>query len=304
MQAVIAALAPIFMLIAIGWALRRIRLADDAFWAGLERFMYFFLMPALIVKELSNARLGQYEPLQLIAAMLAALIAMSAIVLALRPLLRVDGPAFTSIFQGAVRFNTFVGLGAAQALYQSEGVALFAVAMATLIPALNVVCVSVLVRYAGTSPGSIGEQLRQILRNPLIVACAVGIAFNLLGLRITGAVGVAADLLGKSAVAMGLLTVGAALDIASLHRVRWPLLIVIVGKLLVFPLVMAASCQVFGIDGLARTIVILWATLPTAPAAYILARQLGGDASLMAAGVTATTLAAALSMPPLLDWLI
>src|SRR3546814_1468639 len=74
----------------------------------------------------------------MLGALLIALIVQAALVYALRPLMNVDGPAFTSVFQGAVRFNTFVGLGAVTALEGGTGVTLFAVAIALAIPTLNV----------------------------------------------------------------------------------------------------------------------------------------------------------------------
>ena len=68
-------------------------------------------------------------------------------------------------------------------------------------------------------------------------------------------------------------------------------------KLLVVPALTAGVCAVFGVDGAARSVAVLFAALPTAPAAYALARQLGGDAELMAAILTVQTLLAALTLP-------
>ena len=52
-----------------------------------------------------------------------------------------------------------------------------------------------------------------------------------------------------------------------------------------------------GLDGVSRDVALLFAALPTATSAYILARQLGGDAELMAALITGQTLLAMLSLP-------
>jgi predicted permease len=74
-------------------------------------------------------------------------------------------------------------------------------------------------------------------------------------------------------------------------------------NLIAYPAIMAGFAVLYGLEGLGRSVVVLWATLPTSAAAYILARQLGGDAPLMAAGITATTVAAAITMPLMLGWL-
>src|SRR3546814_6590146 len=83
---------------------------------------YFIFFPALLVDNLAHAHLGNLDPTGMLGALLIALIVQAALVYALRPLMNVDGPAFTSVFQGAVRFNTFVGLGAVTALEGGTGV--------------------------------------------------------------------------------------------------------------------------------------------------------------------------------------
>lgn len=303
MLTIVLALAPVFLLIALGWILQRFSFPGGAFWPLTERFIYYFLFPVLLVRELSVASLGQYDPLTVIVTLVAALAAMTVLVLATRRLSGMDGPAFTSIFQGALRFNSFVGLAAAQALYGAEGLALFAVAMAVMVPLLNVLCVLALVRYAGSDSATIGRQLRLLATNPLILACLTGIALNLLGIRLPLALEPAAELLGKASVALGLLAVGAALEFAVLRSAGGRVLLMAGLKLVLFPLVMAASARLFGLDGLGRAIVILWAAMPPATSAYILARQLGGDAPLMAAGITVATVLAAFTLPPVMDLL-
>ena len=306
MNAVLAALLPIFLLIATGWTLQRLRFPGGDFWTLAERFMYFFLFPALLLKETASARIGEYEPLTLIATLLSALAAMTVLTVVLGRGVRLDGPTFTSFFQGSLRFNSYVGLAAALALYGGSGIGLFAVAIAVCVPTLNVLCVAALIRYGDTGRAdalSLGGQLRLIAGNPLIIACLAGIALNLAGISIPPAIDTVAGILGQASIALGLLAVGAALDLAVLRRARWPVLGMCAMKLIAFPAVMAGFAMLYGLDGLGRSVVILWAALPTSAASYILARQLGGDAPLMAAGITATTIVAAFTMPAALGLL-
>ncbi|MGE0154617.1 MAG: AEC family transporter [Reyranellaceae bacterium] len=304
MNAVLAALFPIFLLIAAGWLLQRRRFPGGDFWPLAERFMYFFLFPALLVKETAAARIGAYEPLTLIATLLSAIAAMTVLALLVRP--GMSGPSFSSFYQGAMRFNSYVGLGAALALHGSDGIGLFAVAIAVCVPTLNVLCVAVLIRYGKTEHTAtldLAGQARLIASNPLILACLAGIALNLLGVRLPAAVNAVAGILGQASIALGLLAVGAALDLSVLRRARWPVIGMCLFNLVLYPAVMAGFALLYGLEGLGRSVVLLWATLPTSAASYILARQLGGDAPLMAAGVTATTVAAAVTMPLMLGLL-
>src|SRR5690606_21571871 len=114
-----------------------------------------------------------------------AILTMSAICLALRPLLSqrlaIDGPAFTSLFQGATRWQTFVALAVSANLYATPGVALTSVAAASMIPVLNVINVIVLARYAAATTPDARAILVALIRNPFIGSCVAGMALNLAG---------------------------------------------------------------------------------------------------------------------------
>src|SRR5881227_2516366 len=180
MLAVIAALVPVFLLIATGFALRRWLIQQDAHWIGLERILYYVMFPALLIESLSRADLAKVPVLAVGGTLLTAVLLMSALCLALRPLsaryLGADGPAFTSLFQGATRWQTFVALAVAGNLYGDLGLALASVAMVAMIPVLNALAVWVLVRYASTSTPDWRAVLMTIARNPFIWACFVGLA--------------------------------------------------------------------------------------------------------------------------------
>ncbi len=304
MNAILAALVPVFLLIAGGWGLQRLRFPGGDFWPLAERFMYFFLFPALLLKETASARIGAHDPLILIATLLSAIAAMTVLALLCKPAM--PGPTFSSFYQGSLRFNSYVGLGAVVALYGSDGIGLFAVAIAVCVPTLNVLSVAMLIRYGAarhTARLDLLGQLQLIATNPLIIACVAGIALNLLGVRLPAAVNTVAGILGQASIALGLLAVGAALDFGVLRRARWPVIGMCLLNLVAFPLVMAGFALLYGLEGLGRSVVVMWAALPTSAASYILARQLGGDAPLMAAGITATTVAAAVTMPLMLGLL-
>ncbi|MEE8171728.1 MAG: AEC family transporter, partial [Alphaproteobacteria bacterium] len=92
----------------------------------------------------------------------------------------------------------------------------------------------------------------------------------------------------------------AGLSFAAVHEARRGIAVVCAVKLVVVPAAAALACALLGVTGLAARIVVLFAALPTATSAYILSRQMGGDAALMAQVVAATTAAAALTLPLML----
>lgn len=300
MFAVAEALVPVFLLIGLGFGLKRVGFPGEAFWPALDKLAYFILLPALLVATLASAKLGGYDPLPLAATLACATFAMTAIMLALRPVLPADGPSFTSMFQGALRFNSYVGIAAAFLLFGPMGAALMAVAVAVQVPLLNTLCVVILVRYAGGPGTSLARQLKLLAQNPFIIACLLGIALNLAGIGLPRGIGPTVEALGRASVALGLMAAGAALDLNATRGAVAQIGIASGLKLIGFPLVMAGSAWAFGIEGLALKVAILWAAMPTPPSAYILARLMGGNAPLAAAVVTVSTLGAVLTVAPTL----
>lgn len=298
MLSVIFAIIPIFLLIALGGALKRYNFPGDAFWPLADKMTYFIFFPALLVDNLSSARLGSLDPTGMLGALLAVILLQAALVYLLRPLARVDGPGFTSVFQGAVRFNTFVGLGAVAALEGGAGITLFAVAIALAIPVLNVLCVLTLARYGAHGQStSFKGQVLFLAKNPLIIACLIGIAMNLADISLPAGIAPVFKMLGSMAAPMGLLTVGAGLQWEAARNGGRAVLLSCALKLMVYPLMLYGAAKLWGLGPLETKVMVLWGTMPTASASYILARQMGGDAPLAAAIVTVSTILAFVTVP-------
>ena len=182
MLTVFAALVPVFLLIVLGYVLRRILLPQDAHWMGLEQLVYYVLFPALLIETLGRANLASVPVGGVGGALLLSVLLMSGLCLAIRPFLartmNVDGPAFTSVFQGTVRWQTFVALSVANTLFGDRGLALASVAMVAMIPMINVLSVSVLAHFASPQRMSWASTLMAIARNPIIWGCVIGLAIN------------------------------------------------------------------------------------------------------------------------------
>jgi predicted permease len=294
---VLNALVPVFAVIVLGLFLRRAGFPGDGFWAQAERMTYVLLFPALLVNTLSRADFADAATLPMALGLMAAPALTGAAMLALRGRMGLDGPAFSSVFQGGVRINTYVGLALAAALYGPRGLALAAVAMVAMIPVLNLMCVPVLARLGGGANGRGRRLLLELAKNPLILGCAAGFALNLSGLRLPASLHETLAVVGRAALPMGLLAVGAGLRPRALGGALGPVLWASGAKLVLMPLAAAALCALLGARGPALGVAVLFAALPTASSSYILARQLGGDAELMATILTAQTVLAALTLP-------
>jgi malonate transporter and related proteins len=299
MGIVLAALAPVFLLIVMGFVLKRSLMRLETQWHGLERLTYYVLFPVLLIQTLVKADLTKVPVAGVGGALFLSALLMSLLCLALRPLLAryaVDGPAFTSIFQGATRWQTYVALAVSANLYGDFGLALASVAMVAIIPLVNVLSVTVLAHYASPVKQSVGSIAMTVVRNPLIWACAIGLAINVTRIPLPWIWHEVADALGRSSLAIGLLVTGAGLQLEGMFRPSFAASVAVVLKLVVMPILAVALAVWFGISGSSLTIVTACSAVPAASSAYVLARQMGGDAPLLAQIITLQTVLAALTM--------
>jgi hypothetical protein len=300
MIAVFNALIPVIAIIVLGMLLRRTTLFSDESWLGFENLCYFVLFPSLLIKTLATAKIASTELLLFSAMVLFAIFGMSLLLLIFQPMMKrwlhINGPAFTSLFQGATRWHGFIALSIVGLLYGDEGVAYMAIIMAVIIPPLNVINVAVLARFTD-GDSSLNDVLHKLLRNPFIIACVMGATLNLTGIGLPSQIYSLLDILGGGALGLGLLSVGAGLRFSLVldHRVLVSFGAAI--RLLGMPLLMFAGAWLFGIEGMPRTVAVIAAAVPTAATSYILARQMGGDAPLMANLITVQVIASAITLP-------
>jgi len=293
---VLAALLPVAMLIAFGFVLRRRRLLPDTFWPQAEWLAYFVLLPALFVYGLATADLGAVPIGRIFAVLIGAIVVTAGLLLAVRPLLAVDGPAFTSIFQGGIRFNNYVGVMVATGLYGAEGTALAALANAAIVPTVNILAVLAFSRF-GTAAAGLGQVLWRLVTNPLLLASALGLTLQLTGTGLPIGISGTLATLGQASLALGLICVGAGLMPAALGSHLRPMAASLAFKFAVLPAVTLLAALMAGLSGMELVIVLTFHALPTATSSYILARQLGGDHALMANIIAVQTVLSAATIP-------
>jgi malonate transporter and related proteins len=300
MAVVISALLPVFLLIVLGFILKRSLMRLDTQWHGLERLTYYVLFPTLLIQTLVKADLSSVPVAGVGGALMLSALAMSLLCLALRPVFsrwNIDGPAFTSIFQGATRWQTYVALAVSSNLFGHTGLALASVAMVAIIPLVNVFSVSVLAHYAAPEKQSLRAIVMTVLTNPLIWACAIGLAVNVTHLPLPQVWHDVAEALGRSSLGIGLLVTGAGLQLAGMFHPSLAASIAVFLKLILMPVLGVALALWFGISGSSLVIVAVCSAVPTSSSAYVLARQMGGDAPLLAQIITLQTILAAVTMP-------
>ena len=299
MAAILFNLIPVFALIALGWAIARLKLFSESFWPELEKLTYYILFPALLIHRLANAN---FESLSLSDAAIPVITALAVTSLATfiwQFLFKADATDFTSVYQGAIRFNTYLALASVNALTGDEGLIIAAVVIAILIPMINLLCVSVfqiMLHRQSSNP-----YWKTLATNPLILGCLIGIGLNLSQFELPLVVMEWLGMLGKTALPLGLIAVGVGLKVRQMGHHWLSLISASAFKLIAMPLGFLLGAILLDANSLITEVLIIIAAQPTASSAYILARQLGGNTTLMANIISSQTLLAIFSIPL---WLI
>jgi malonate transporter len=292
-------LLPDFALILLGYALRRWMTLGDHFWSGLEKLVYFVLFPALLFNAITRTPLS-FEAVPLIGTGAAAMAGAMALALLAKPLLPLTPISFASQFQCAFRFNSYIGLAVAAKLHGAAGIAAMGLLAGGMVPFANFAAVWMLARHGSTSVW------RELARNPLFLSTFAALLWNLGGLGVTPSVSAFLGRLGEAAIALGLLAVGAALRLRGTlgpsGRVAAGYFLII--KLLAMPLIALAVARQIGLAGIHFDVVMMFAALPTASSAYILAQRMNGDGARVAWLISASTLLGMVSLPLWLGWLV
>ena len=291
MLTIFLAIAPVFALILMGYGLRRGGIPSIEFWNLNDRLVYWILMPALFFAKISAADLsgglGDYAVL-LYAGFFAAILCGWLFGR------KIEAPQASSLLQGSARFNTFIGLAIAEAVFGTKGLQIAVLGSALLVPVVNVTVVTLITRQLGGSGKSI---LIGLIKNPLILSIFAGALFNLAGLNEVPVLHEIARILGNAALPIMLLCVGANLKLRGLSGSRRIIGFSMIGKFLINPLAVVLVALLFGPDPLVIQIALVFAALPTGVASYTLARGMGGDAPLMAAIITTQTLLSFVMLP-------
>lgn len=296
---ILLVIAPVFLLIVLGNLLRRRGIPGGDFWNVNDRLVFWVLIPALLFAKISvsGIALGQLGGFS--AVLLAGFAAATVYALVVVRLLPIDGPARSSVLQGASRNNIFIAFAVVDRLYGAEALTLAVLGAALLVPITNLTVVPLMVTLHGT--GEDGHRSRAIVRelttNPILLAVLAGIAVNAVHPDPIPVVYETADLLGRAALPAVLLSIGANLRIRAMAAAPLPILATVVGKHLLWPAVVLALALVLGLPRLETLVLVALAAEPTAASAYALSREMGGDAPLMAGITTFQTALAFVSLP-------
>lgn len=288
-------LFPDFSLIVCGYLVCRYTALNRTVWEQVESLVYFFLFPVLLFHSIVRSPLDLAAASSLISAGLLMGVAGIAMAYSLPYLpwlgTRIDKSDHAASAQVAFRFNSFIGLALAERLAGPEGLLMIAVLIGVCVPLFNVAAVWPMARHAQSG------FFRELLRNPLIVATATGLAANLLGFTMPVWLEPTVTRIGAASLPLGLMAAGAGMQLGHLSQAKTLAVAVLSIRHLVLPIVALGLSTLFNLSLPQSTILLAFSALPTASSAYVLAARMGYNGGYVAGLVTMSTLLGVLSLP-------
>ncbi|MGB8483223.1 MAG: AEC family transporter [Acinetobacter bohemicus] len=294
---IIIALFPLVALIAMGYIFKRTQFLSDEFWRGAEKLNYLILFPVLLFNNLAYVKFEGATLTQVLLALVIIIIMSSLTLWIARAFSHIPVARFGVYVQSQIRFNTYIGLSIMSLLFGAQGMQMFAMMIALAIPLVNVISVLAFSQGQGLKPRQI---LFSVIKNPLILGCVVGIIFNLLQLSLFSGLEQLLKFLANMSLPLGLISVGAALQFAQLKHDYMRLLLNTLGRLIGVPCLAYLICFMLNLNDFETVILVVFCSLPTASAAYILTRYFNGDSQLMAGVISLQTLCFAFTFPVLM----
>ena len=283
-------LLPDFTLILLGFWLYRTTHWGAAFWTGLEKLVYYVLFPALLFYATSRTVLDFATTGKLLQVALTTVSIGIALGWLAKPLFKAGPMMFESGVQTAFRFNSYIGLALASRLAGDQGTSLMALIIGFAVPVCNAAAVHALVHKSG-------GLVRELVRNPLLLATVAGVLFNLTGLALPEVLGATLTRLGNASVALGLISVGAGLQLSGMQAPKGLSTYFLGVKLLALPAIAFGLGTWIGLPSLQLQIAVMFCALPTASSAYVLAARMGGNGPFVAFLISVGTLVSIVTLP-------
>lgn len=311
LQAVIDALAPTLLIIALGAGLARRGFLGTGFIADLNRLAFYLCLPCLIFMSVAGTSIGMGEVLSP-AAVLLGVTLLSCVLAGLWAYWRgLRGGALGAFMQAGFRGNlAFIGLPTLTYAFGGMGLPdrerLLGMAVLVMMPVMifyNVLSVICLLGSRGVwRREDVLRLVTSIAKNPLIIALLLGLLVSQMGWGLPTFLDRAVRSVGMAAGPIALLCIGASMGTVGLgHRWR-PALEAALCKVVLVPLLAWGGCVLLGLGQTDTFVVLLFASCPVAGASYIMAKQMGGDEVLAAGAIVLSTLLAVCPLMLVILW--
>lgn len=290
---VLNSLFPVFGLLVLGGLLKRWRLTNDAFLKTSDKLIYYIFFPLMLFWKIGSAENDIGSQAGLYGSAIAAVgIVFVLSTLSIR-LFRISNFEAGSFSQSCYRFNTYVGVAVVLNALGDKGIQYFGVLIGIIIPIINVLIVIVLIWYSGDNQNTVQRIKytgRALVTNPLIIGCILGILYAKTINTFPRFLDNTFNLMSMATLPLALLSIGGSMTFQAIRSHFRVSLIASIFKLVILPLVGYSLLKYWKVDGIPFKTGMIFFTLPTSTALYVLSAQLNSDTNLASASIVLSTI--------------
>lgn len=281
---------PVCLLVCLGVLLRRWAIIDSAFIDVSSSLVFKVTLPTLIFLAIADMHINPAEQFWLMLFVAIAILATCAFSYFWAWLIKLPREDLSAFVQASFRSNLgIVGIAMVVYAFGDDGIRTGALVLAVGVPMYNLISVVILAQGQSVS---ITEQCQLILRNPLIIAIMLAIPFSIWSIPLPSTLRSTAESLGNMTLPLALISIGGSLSWVEFHKANKTTAHIMLLKLGVFPGLILGAGLMFGLPELELSVIVIMLASPTAAAAFVMARNMGGNATLTANAIALTTLGA------------
>lgn len=292
---------PIFLVMVIGYFLRRIGMFNENFVTVVNKFNFKVTLPFMLFRDIASVPIAEVFDVKYV--LFCALVSTVCfwVIWGGAKLFVKDGSIRGAFVQGSFRGSAAVmGLAFIENIYGSSAMGPLMIIGA--VPLYNIFSVIVLTFEAQEEPGAgrdtvkIRKALVNIVKNPIIIAIALGIAAALLHLEFPAMLDKTIDNVARMATPLALIALGAGFEGRKALAKMKPTIAAALIKLVVQPAVFLPAAAALGFTGEKMIAILIMLGAPTTPSCYIMAKNMKNDGVLTASLVVTTTLLGAFTL--------
>jgi len=286
-------LFPVFAIIVLGHMLKRFGMTNDLFLSKSDQLIYFVLFPILLFWKIGSTPPAASMNFDYCLAALSAVTVVFVLSLFYIKIFRVGEFQAGTFSQSCYRFNSYVGMALVLGAFGEAGGRYFGILIGITIPWINVMAVTVLIWFSGRRLNffkQVRVTFKAVFSNPLFIACIAGFIYSNTLNAFPEPIDNTFSLFSRITIPLALLSIGGALTLKSLKTYFCLSIVASSFKLLVLPLTGYYLLSFFNVTGLPFKITMIFFTLPTSTAMYVLSSQLNSDTDLASASIFMSTI--------------
>lgn len=290
---VLSSLFPVFALILFGSLLKHFRLTNDTFLKTSDKLIYYIFFPALLFWKIGSSSQNLLSNAGFYIAAVCSVVTIYILSTLYITGFRISHYQAGSFSQSCYRFNSYIGVAIILNAFGEDGIGFFGILIGMLIPIINVLAVSTLTWFSEKQASArvpIGQIAKALVANPLIIGCICGLVYANLKTGFPNFIENTFKLASSVALPLALISIGGALSLSTMRSHFKLSLVAAAFKLLVLPVTGYIFFKIFGISGLAFKVGMIFFSLPTSTALYVLSSQLNSDTALASSSIALSTI--------------